>query len=108
MNLPRDFSDLLAEFAREGVEFVVVGGYAVAFHARPRATKDIDFVVAGDPQNLERLANALTRFGAPADVIAAARVMGEADIVYLGQPPLRVDLMRSIDGVPPEAIFAGA
>ena len=42
MNLPSDFRDLLEAFVRGGVEFVLVGGYAVAFHGRPRATKDID------------------------------------------------------------------
>jgi hypothetical protein len=42
MNLPQDFRDLLAAFASAGVESVLVGGYAVAYHARPRATKDID------------------------------------------------------------------
>jgi hypothetical protein len=47
MNLPQDFRDLLAAFASAGVESVLVGGYAVAYHARPRATKDI-----GRPQDL--------------------------------------------------------
>ena len=42
MDLPLDFRELLEEFAREGVEYLIVGGYAVAFHARPRATKDLD------------------------------------------------------------------
>ncbi|MDP9000510.1 MAG: hypothetical protein M3O46_10410 [Myxococcota bacterium] len=59
MNLPRDFRDLLEEFAHEGVEHVVIGGYAVAFHAGPRATK------GGSPENLERAARALARYGAP-------------------------------------------
>ena len=56
MDLPPDFRDLLEAFARDGVEAVLVGGYAVAFHARPRATKDIDLVLAGDGDNLARAA----------------------------------------------------
>jgi hypothetical protein len=53
MSLPLDFKDLLEEFAREGVEHVVIGGYAFAFHVEPRATKDLDLLLGGDPANLE-------------------------------------------------------
>ncbi len=108
MELPLDFKDLLEEFARDGVEFVLVGGWAVAFHGRPRTTKDIDLVLEGSPENLERASRALARFGAPANVAAAAKTMTEDEIVYLGQPPLRIDLLRSIDGIEPQALFAEA
>ncbi len=47
MKLPADFRDLLAEFARDAVDYVVIGGYAFAFHARPRATKDLDVLLEG-------------------------------------------------------------
>src|SRR6266700_1697114 len=104
MDLPLDFKELLEEFAREGVEHLIVGGYAVAFHARPRATKDLDILLGGAPENLSRAANALARFGAPRNVVEATRSMGEADIVYLGQPPLRIDLLRTIDGVETTAV----
>jgi hypothetical protein len=66
----------LEEFAREGVEFVIVGGYAFAFHARPRATKDLDLLLRGDAANLERAATALARFGAPGNVVAPIRARG--------------------------------
>jgi hypothetical protein len=99
MDLPPDFSDLLAEFAADSVELLVVGGYAVAFHARPRATKDIDILLRGTPRNLERASRALARFGAPANVVDAVKALGESDVVYLGQPPLRIDILRRIDGV---------
>jgi hypothetical protein len=105
MDLPPDFSDLLAELAHAGAEAVVVGGYAVAFHARPRATKDIDFVLRPSPENLDRVARALDRFGAPGSVVAAIRSMKASDIVYLGQPPLRIDFMIRIDGVDTQSLF---
>ncbi len=108
MDLPIDFRDLLEEFARDEVEFVLVGGWAVAFHGRPRTTKDIDLVLEGSPENLARASRALARFGAPPNVVAAAAAMKEDEVVYLGQPPLRIDLLRSIDGVDPRALFAGA
>src|SRR4051812_22881078 len=59
MDLPLDFRELLEEFAREGVEYLIVGGYAVAFHARPRATKDLDILLGASPGNLDRAAAAL-------------------------------------------------
>jgi hypothetical protein len=95
----------LEEFDRDAVEVVLVGGYAVAFHGRPRATKDIDLVLRGSPENLARASRALARFGAPSNVVAAVAAMQEEDIVFLGQPPLRIDLMRSIDGVAAERLF---
>lgn len=108
MDLAPDFRDLLEEFERAGVSAVIVGGYAVAFHGRPRATKDIDLLLEGSEDNLARAAAALQAFGAPPHVIEAARALKPDEIVYLGQPPLRVDLLRSIDGVEPERIFANA
>lgn len=108
MDLAPDFSDLLGEFARSGVEFVIVGGYAVAFHARPRATKDLDIVLEGSPDNLGRAADALVRFGAPANVVAATRALAADEVVYLGQPPLRIDLLRTIDGVEADGLFRRA
>ena len=108
MDLPPDFRDLLEAFAREGVEAVLVGGYAVAFHAQPRATEDIDLVLAGDAANLERASRALAAFGAPAAVVAATRTLGESEVVFLGQPPMRIDLLRSIDGVEARALFERA
>lgn len=107
MKLPDDFRELLEEFGRSGVEFVLIGGYAIAFHARPRATKDIDLLLAGGA-NLERAADALSRFGAPPNVVAAVRHLGDKEIAYLGQPPLRIDLLRTIDGVATETVLRNA
>lgn len=108
MDLPLDFKDLLEELARSGVEFLLVGGYAVAFHGRPRATKDIDVFLEGSAANLERASRAVARFGAPPHVVDAIRTMSASEIVFLGQPPLRVDFLRAIDGVAPEDLLAQA
>jgi hypothetical protein len=108
VNLPPDFKELLAEFARSGVEAVLVGGYAVAYHGRPRATRDIELVIEGSDAKLGRAADALARFGAPSVVVDAVRKQAPNDVVYLGQPPLRIDFLRSIDGVDPVGLFARA
>ncbi len=108
MDLPPDLKELLEAFAQDAVEAVLVGGYAVAFHARPRATKDIDIALAGDEANLERATRALARFGAPSVVVEAVRHQAPTEVVFMGQSPLRVDFLRAIDGVPSEALLERA
>jgi len=105
MDLHPDFRDLLAEFVRSGVSFVVVGGYAVGHHAKPRATKDLDLLVSGAPGNLARAATALEAFGAPPAVVASTRALGPTEVVYLGVEPVRVDVLRTIGGVETEAVI---
>jgi hypothetical protein len=61
MKLPPDFRDLLVEFARDGVEHVIIGGYAFAYHAEPRATKNLDLFIEGSAANREHAARALAR-----------------------------------------------
>ena len=108
MKLPQDFREMLEEFAREGVEHVIIGGYAFAFHVQPRATKDLDILLAGSPENLARAARALGKYGAPASVVEAMRRLGDTEVAYLGQPPLRVDFLRTIDGVSTEQVLGNA
>ncbi len=108
MKIHPDFKELLEAFAAEGAELVVVGAYAVAFHARPRATKDLDLVVRGTSENLARAARALEKFGAPAEIAAHVSSLAEDEVVYLGQPPVRIDILRSIEGVATDDLFARA
>ena len=61
----RDFRDLLAEFNAQGVEYLVVGAYALAAHGHVRATKDLDVWVRPDSENARRVLKALQAFGAP-------------------------------------------
>jgi predicted nucleotidyltransferase len=108
VKLPPDFRDLLEEFAREGVEHVIIGGYAFGFHVQPRATKDLDLLLKGGTDNLERASRALARYGAPKNVVDAVRHLAPDEIAYLGEPPLRIDLLRSIDGVSVEDVLRNA
>jgi hypothetical protein len=98
LTLPADFEALLGEFEKAGVEYLVIGGYAVGAHGRPRATKDIDLWIGGGP-NLERVARALIAFGMAgslADAVVAAR---PDEVVWFGVPPRRVDLLRTVAGI---------
>ena len=108
MDLHPDFRDLLAEFARSGVRFVLLGGYAVGIHAKPRATKDLDLLVSAQGDNLERVASALSAFGAPAGVVSAARTLAPTEVVYLGVPPVRIDILRQADGIDTEQVIQRA
>jgi Nucleotidyl transferase of unknown function (DUF2204) len=108
LDLHPDFRDLLAEFVRAGVRFALIGGYAVGYHAKPRATKDLDLLVSGEGDNLARVAAGLERFGAPAAVVEAARVMGPTEVVYLGVEPVRIDILRAADGIDTERVLSRA
>jgi len=108
MDLHPDFRDLLAEFDRAEVRFALLGGYAVAYYGRPRATKDLDLLVSGEGDNPQRVAQALDAFGAPPNVVAAARAQSDTEVVYLGAPPVRVDILRAVDGIDTEAALERA
>jgi hypothetical protein len=108
MDLHPDFKELLEECVAARVEFAIVGGYAVGFHARPRATKDLDLLVLGVPENLARLAAALAAFGAPPNVVAAAETAEADDVIYFGVAPLRVDIMTQADGIDTRAALERA
>lgn len=95
----QDFAEMLNALSAEGVEFLVVGAYAVAGYGLPRATGDIDLWVRPEPGNAARLWRALERFGAPRSRLTP-ETFTQPDIVYqIGLPPNRIDLLTGIDGV---------
>lgn len=99
MKIHQDFRDLLAEFVEEKVEFMVIGGYAVAYYDRPRYTKDIDLWINPAPTNIDAASRALTSFGAPPHIVNALRNAREDEIVWLGSPPLRMDFLQGVAGI---------
>jgi len=98
MPLPPDFRDLLAVFAAHEVDYLVVGGYAVGFHARPRFTKDIDLWVGNAPENLNRAHAALEEFGAPAAMLEQLASALDEDVLWMGVPPVRIDVVKGVPG----------
>ena len=94
-----DFEEILLAFNAEGVKYLVVGAYAVAVHARPRATGDIDLWVDTSAENAQLVYRALAAFGAPMEQVDA-QTFREPEIVFqIGLPPIRIDILTSIDGV---------
>ncbi len=99
MDLSPDLIDLLTEFEGSGVEYLVVGGWAVSTHTKPRYTKDLDLWIGTSPDNLAKAVQALTRFGAPPGLIEQAAGMSVEEFLFFGTPPARIDILRSIPGV---------
>ena len=94
-----DYADMVKAMLDEGVEFMLVGGYAVLFHGYPRTTFDIDLWVRPSPDNAPKVLGALRRFGAPLQDVTAAD-FDHPDMVYqIGVPPCRIDILTRIDGV---------
>ncbi|MFT5527925.1 MAG: hypothetical protein ACI9HK_005911 [Pirellulaceae bacterium] len=94
-----DFKDMLQCLSGGKVEFLVIGGYALAAHGYPRATKDIDIWVAATIANAERLLRALAKFGAPMDQISRDDLAEIGNVFQIGVPPRRIDITTIADGV---------
>jgi hypothetical protein len=100
----RDFRDLFSTFAAFEVRFLVVGGYAVAFHAEPRYTKDLDVWIDPEPGNARRAWKALAAFGAPMADLREGDLSDPGMVFQMGLPPNRIDILTSIEGLAfPEA-----
>lgn len=83
----------------EGAEYLIVGGYAFAVHAKIRATKDVDLFVGTDPHNAMRAWRALNAFGAPLEGLKAEDLSQPETSLIIGRPPNQVDIITTIDGV---------
>lgn len=98
--LPEDLKQLLLAFNAFGVEYLVVGGYAVGVYAEPRATKDLDLFIRPELANSEAVFRALAAYGAPLSGLSAEDFRDDPNSVFqIGQPPARVDILQHIDGV---------
>ena len=99
MDLQKDFADLCSLLNAQGVEFLIVGGYAVAYHGAPRFTGDLDILVRPDMQHVGRMLDALSQFGFPAQEVAAGYLLEQRKILQLGRIPVQIHLMTGITGV---------
>lgn len=97
--LNSDFKEFAELLNSNGVEYLVVGGYALAAHGHPRYTGDIDFWVSIAPANITALLRALGAFGFGTLGLKAADFAQPNAVIQLGHPPRRIDLLTAIDGV---------
>jgi len=87
-----DFEDILKLFAKHEVRYLIVGGFAFTYHARPRHTKDIDLWVDAAPRNVDRVNQALFEFGSPSLIDPD----DPDEILQLGSDPNRIDILREV------------
>jgi hypothetical protein len=95
----QDFKELLSIFNAHNVKYLVVGGYAVSFHAQPRLTKDLDLFILGDTGNARAANEALRECGAPLAQIQVDDLADPHKFLRFGQPPVASDILSGIDGV---------
>ena len=99
IQLPPDFKEFLKLLNSHRVEYLLIGGYAVGYHGYPRATGDMDLWVAIRQNNAEKLVVALGEFGLNAPQLSADIFLQENQIIRMGVPPMRIELLTTISGV---------
>jgi len=99
MEIPNDFRELLELFNKHKVEYLIVGGYALAFHGAPRVTGDIDLFVRPKADNAARILAALKEFGFGSLDLSVDELTKPGMVVQLGVPPVRVDIITRVSGV---------
>ncbi|TVR72715.1 MAG: hypothetical protein EA427_02935 [Spirochaetaceae bacterium] len=108
MELSPDLNELLALFHAHRVEFVIVGAHALAFHGAPRFTGDLDILVEPEETNAVRIVAALVEFGFGSSGITPDDFIHPDQVIQLGHPPSRVDLLTSLTGVDWDTVSANA
>jgi len=107
MEVQPDFKSLLELFNAHKIKYMIVGGYALAYHGAPRYTGDIDIYVKPDLQNAERIMKVLDEFGFGSVVLKLEDFENPDKVVQLGVLPVRVDILTSITGVSWEDAISG-
>lgn len=104
-SIGKDFGEFIGLLNKNNVEYLVVGGYAVAFHGHVRATKDIDIWVRATEENADRILTALREFGFGSVGLRVSDFIEADNIIQLGFPPNRIDILTSLTGVTFEESF---
>lgn len=94
-----DFEDFLGLLNEHGVNYCIVGAYAIGFYAEPRTTKDIDIFVGISDQDAEGLCKALREFGLDDPSITPGLIKTKGKLFRIGAPPNRIEILNAIDGV---------
>lgn len=98
-NFYNDFKEFIKLLIKFNVEYLIVGGYAVSIYSRPKNTQDIDIWINPSRGNAEKLLKVIDEFGFGSTGITLNDLTTENQIVQFGIPPIRIDIMTSIDGV---------
>jgi hypothetical protein len=99
METIKDYSELLALFNAQEVDYLIVGAYALAYYGAPRYTGDLDIYVRPDQNNAARVLRALDAFGFGGLDVTIEDLAVPNKVVQLGYPPVRIDLVTSLTGI---------
>jgi hypothetical protein len=106
MPLDKDLREFLGLLNSNGVEYLVVGAFAVAFHGFPRYTADLDLLIRPTGENADRVLRALSQFGFGSLGIRTEDLQSPGKVIQLGVKPNRIDLLTAISGVSFEEAWA--
>ena len=106
IRLPTDFAEFLRSLRSNGAEYLLVGGYAVGLYGYPRATADIDVWVRRSPRNAEKVVAAIRSFGFDVPALSVELLMKPDQVIRMGLPPLRIEVLTSVTGVEFEECWA--
>lgn len=99
MQIQQDFKELLELLNYHRVKYIIVGGYALAYHGAPRYTGDIDIYIKPDNNNAKKIMKVLTDFGFGSLGLKEEDFEKNDQVIQLGVAPVRVDIITSISGV---------
>jgi hypothetical protein len=95
----KDFKEFIALLNSHKVKYLVIGGYALAFHGHPRYTKDIDIWILIDKNNAHNLAEAIKDFGFSSLQLNENDFLAANTVIQLGQAPSRIDILTNATGL---------
>lgn len=104
--LNQDFKEFIQSLNDNNVRYLVIGGYAVAYHGHPRYTKDIDIWIEVNPENAANMVKALDDFGFSSLGLKVEDFLDLGEVIQLGYPPSRIDIVTAPDGVDFAACFS--
>lgn len=99
MRVEKDFKEFIELLNKSGVKYLVIGGFAFAFYAKPRFTKDIDFFVEPSDDNSKKIVTVLKQFGFGSTGLTEVDFQKPGQVIQLGYPPMRIDIVTSVSGV---------
>ena len=93
--LSRDFKEFIELLNAHNVKYLIVGGYAVAFHGYPRYTKDLDVWIELSLENADKILEALEKFGFGSLDLKLEDFLEDDQIIQLGYPPNRINILTT-------------
>ncbi|MBN8586961.1 MAG: nucleotidyltransferase [Rhodothermia bacterium] len=96
--MDKDFKEFIALLNENQVEYLIVGGYAVTIHGHPRFTGDLDIWVNATPENAHKVLKTVEAFGFSSYGLTIADFQNPDNVLQMGYPPFRIDVMGSISG----------